>query len=61
VDEAYRDFAGNSVVPEITAHPNLVVTKTFSKVHAAAGLRLGLLIVDPRVSEIFRAVSSRTT
>ena len=56
VDEAYSDFAGTTVVPEITAHPNIVVTKTFSKVHAAAGLRLGLLIVNPRIAEIFRAV-----
>jgi histidinol-phosphate aminotransferase len=56
VDEAYSDFAGNTVVPEIGAHPNIVVTKTFSKVRAAAGLRLGILIVDPRVAEIFRAV-----
>jgi histidinol-phosphate aminotransferase len=56
VDEAYSDFAGNTVVPRMAAHPNIVVTKTFSKVHAAAGLRLGLLIVDPRVGEIFRAV-----
>ncbi len=56
VDEAYSDFAGNTVVPRMAAHPNVVVTKTFSKVHAAAGLRLGLLIVDPRVGEIFRAI-----
>ncbi|HEV2248996.1 MAG TPA: aminotransferase class I/II-fold pyridoxal phosphate-dependent enzyme [Candidatus Limnocylindria bacterium] len=55
VDEAYSDFSGNTVVPRIAAHPNIIVTKTFSKVHAAAGLRLGLLIVDPRVGEIFRA------
>jgi histidinol-phosphate aminotransferase len=55
VDEAYSDFAGNTVVPEIAAHPNIVVSKTFSKVHAAAGLRLGVLIVDPRIGEIFRA------
>jgi histidinol-phosphate/aromatic aminotransferase/cobyric acid decarboxylase-like protein len=40
----------------MAACPNIVVTKTFSKVHAAAGLRLGLLIVDPRVGDIFRAV-----
>jgi histidinol-phosphate aminotransferase len=56
VDEAYSDFAGNTVVPRMAERPNIVVTKTFSKVHAAAGLRLGLLIVDPRVGEIFRAV-----
>lgn len=56
VDEAYSDFSGNATVPHIAAHPNIVVTKTFSKVHAAAGLRLGVLIVDPRIAEIFRAV-----
>lgn len=56
VDEAYSDFAGNTIVPQMAAHPNIVVTKTFSKVHAAAGLRLGLLIVDPRIGDIFRAV-----
>ena len=56
VDEAYSDFAGTTIVPEIPAHPNIVVTKTFSKVRAAAGLRLGVLIVDPRVAGIFRAV-----
>jgi histidinol-phosphate aminotransferase len=56
VDEAYSDFAGNTIVPRMADHPNIFVTKTFSKVHAAAGLRLGLLIVDPRVGEIFRAI-----
>jgi histidinol-phosphate aminotransferase len=56
VDEAYSDFAGNTIVPRMAERPNIVVTKTFSKVHAAAGLRLGLLIVDPRVGEIFRAI-----
>jgi len=56
VDEAYSDFAGNTVVPQIATHPNIIVTKTFSKVHAAAGLRLGLLIVDPRIGDIFRAI-----
>jgi histidinol-phosphate aminotransferase len=56
VDEAYSDFAGTTIVPEIAGHPNIVVAKTFSKVHAAAGLRLGVLIIDPRIGEIFRAV-----
>jgi histidinol-phosphate aminotransferase len=56
VDEAYSDFAGNTVVPAMPAHPNIVVTKTFSKVRAAAALRLGVLIVDPRIADVFRAV-----
>jgi histidinol-phosphate aminotransferase len=56
VDEAYSDFAGNTIVPRMPTHRNIVVTKTFSKVRAAAGLRLGVLIVDPGVADIFRAV-----
>ena len=56
VDEAYSDFAGNTIVPKMPEHPNIVVTKTFSKVRAAAGLRLGVLIVDRRIADIFRAV-----
>src|SRR5439155_4362390 len=56
VDEAYSDFAGNTIVPAMPDHPNIVVTKTFSKVQAAAGLRLGVLIVHPRVAGLFRAV-----
>ena len=56
VDEAYSDFAGNTVLPHLGTHPNIVVSKTFSKVRAAAGLRLGVLVVDTRMAEIFRAV-----
>src|SRR5438445_21339 len=56
VDEAYSDFAGNTIVPAMAAHPNIVVTKTFSKARAAAGLRLGVLIADPRVAGVLRAV-----
>jgi histidinol-phosphate aminotransferase len=56
VDEAYSDFAGNTIVPAMPDHPNIVVTKTFSKVRAAAALRLGVLIVDPRIADVFRAV-----
>ncbi|HEV2250724.1 MAG TPA: aminotransferase class I/II-fold pyridoxal phosphate-dependent enzyme [Candidatus Limnocylindria bacterium] len=56
VDEAYSDFAGNTIVPALAAHPNIVVTKTFSKARAAAGLRLGVLIADPRIAGTLRAV-----
>jgi histidinol-phosphate aminotransferase len=56
VDEAYSDFAGHTILPELPAHPNIVISKTFSKVRAAAGLRLGILITHPRVAELFRAV-----
>jgi len=38
VDEAYSDFAGKSLVSRMDEFPNLVISKTFSKVLAAAGL-----------------------
>lgn len=43
VDEAYIDFApGSSLLPELDAHPNLVVIQTFSKAWGLAGLRVGM-------------------
>ncbi len=56
VDEAYSDFAGTTVLPELASHPNMVISKTFSKVRAAAGLRVGILVTHPAVAELFRAV-----
>ncbi len=56
VDEAYSDFAETTILPELASHPNMVISKTFSKVRAAAGLRLGILITHPKVAELFRAV-----
>ncbi len=56
VDEAYSEFSGTTLLPALSSHPNLVVSKTFSKVRAAAGLRLGVLIAHPRLAESYRAV-----
>jgi len=56
VDEAYSDFAGRTLLPELARHPNMVISKTFSKVRAAAGLRVGILVTHPAVAELFRAV-----
>jgi len=47
VDEAYHEFAGETVVPLLERHPNLVVLRTFSKAMALAGLRVGYLLASP--------------
>jgi len=51
IDEAYAEFADApdhaSALPLLAAHPNLVVTRTFSKAYALAGLRVGFAAAHP--------------
>jgi histidinol-phosphate aminotransferase len=49
IDEAYHEFAGESVVPLLASHPNLVVLRTFSKAMGLAGLRVGYLLASPEL------------
>jgi histidinol-phosphate aminotransferase len=56
LDEAYHEFAGETAVPLLEKHPNLVVLRTFSKAKAMAGLRVGYLLASPDlVREINKA------
>ena len=50
VDEAYAEFAddGATALSLRERHPNLVVTRTFSKAYALAGLRVGFAVAHPR-------------
>ncbi len=47
VDEAYCLFSGQTFLTELPAYPNLLVMRTLSK-SGLAGLRLGMLMGDPR-------------
>ncbi len=49
VDEAYHEFSGETAVPLLEKHPNLVVLRTFSKAMALAGLRVGYLLSSPEI------------
>jgi histidinol-phosphate aminotransferase len=51
VDEAYIDFGGESAVPLVARHPQLLVIRTLSKSHALAGLRVGYAIGQPHLIE----------
>jgi histidinol-phosphate aminotransferase len=51
IDEAYNEFMENgssqSMIDIIDKNPNVLVIKTFSKIHAMAGLRIGFIIGHP--------------
>ncbi len=56
VDEAYVDFGGESAVPLVQRHPQLLVTHTLSKSRALAGLRVGYAIGHPDLIEALNRV-----
>ncbi|MGZ7041599.1 MAG: pyridoxal phosphate-dependent aminotransferase, partial [Thermoanaerobaculia bacterium] len=58
VDEAYHHYATaseyESVIPLVSAHPNLVVSRTFSKIYGMAGLRCGYAVGQKATIEKMR-------
>ena len=59
-DEAYAEFADApghaSALPLLQRHPNLVVTRTFSKAHALAGLRVGYAVANAGLISVMERV-----
>lgn len=47
-DEAYFDYAGETLLDLLPRHPNLIVMRTLSKI-GLAGLRCGFLVADPAI------------
>lgn len=56
VDEAYAPFAKENAVPLLARYPNLVITRTLSKAHALAGLRVGYALAASGVIELLDRV-----
>lgn len=60
IDEAYYEFAVSQYscnsIDWLEQHPNLVITRTFSKIYGLAGLRLGYAIADPSIIDILQRV-----
>lgn len=61
VDEAYGDFAdpGCHSIPLLADHPNLLVSRSFSKGYSLAGIRLGYLAASAAmISELIKVKDS---
>ncbi|EIP96982.1 PLP-dependent enzyme, histidinol-phosphate/aromatic aminotransferase or cobyric acid decarboxylase [Opitutaceae bacterium TAV1] len=56
VDEAYAPFARENAVALLARHPRLVITRTLSKAHALAGIRVGYALTHPDVIDILDRV-----
>ena len=51
VDESFIGLAGETVVPLVPRHPNLLVTRTLSKAHSLAGFRVGYGVFPEAVAD----------
>lgn len=57
IDEAYIDFAPNSsFISELNDFPNLIITQTFSKALAHAGIRLGMCFASERIISVLNKI-----
>jgi histidinol-phosphate aminotransferase len=61
VDEAYIDFGGESMLPLLDTHRNLIVGRTFAKAYGLAALRAGCLIAHPETLSPIRDTMSPYT
>lgn len=60
VDQAYAEYVDEPGYPDcitwLTRYPNLIVTRTFSKAHGLAGLRIGYGVSSAGIAELLNRV-----
>ncbi len=60
IDEAYTEYVEDPEFPDALAwlaqFPNLIVTRTFSKIYGLAGLRVGYAAASPEIADILNRV-----
>ena len=61
VDQAYAEYAQVPDYPDaskwLDEYPNLIVTQTFSKIYALAGLRIGYAFSSVEIADLFHRMS----
>ena len=60
IDEAYCEYVDHIAYPNtlewLDNYPNLIVTRTFSKIHGLAGLRIGYSVSSPEIADLLNRV-----
>lgn len=60
LDLAYNEYMDESLQPAISewidSYPNLIITCTFSKIYALAGLRIGYSVSNPEIADLLNRV-----
>jgi histidinol-phosphate aminotransferase len=60
LDEAYNEYLPDALRVDTTRwleqHPNLVITRTFSKAYGLAGLRVGFALAHPEICDLLNRV-----
>jgi len=60
LDEAYNEYLPDDLRPDsvswLARYPNLVLTRTFSKIYGLAGLRVGYAYAAPGVADLMNRV-----
>ncbi len=56
IDEAYCDFCGSNLLPEVMSSEGGIDVRTFSKAYAIAGLRAGFAVARKEIVDELRSV-----
>ncbi len=60
LDEAYFEYVEESHYPDgirlLERFPNLIVTRSFSKIHGLAGLRIGYAVSSPEIADVLNRI-----
>jgi histidinol-phosphate aminotransferase len=64
VDEAYFEYSDlpgfDTAAPFVLKYPQVIIARTFSKIHAMAGMRAGYALAQPKTIALMRAYHSNS-
>ncbi|MDJ0624886.1 MAG: histidinol-phosphate transaminase [Candidatus Caenarcaniphilales bacterium] len=58
LDEAYAEYSGSTHIDKVQKYNNLIIGRTFSKVYALAGLRVGWGVIPQTLLKNYRKIQT---